>query len=55
MYAATATRKSLASCNFFSFIDPESDTDMNAEPAEHRFATWAREETRNTVAYFISL
>jgi len=40
MYAATATKKSLVTFKVYShlfiYFDPESYTDMNAEPAEHR-------------------
>jgi len=40
MYAATATKSLLMTCKLYSHLfinfDPESYTDMNVEPAEHR-------------------
>ena len=54
MYAATATKKSLVTCKVYShlfiYFDPESHTDMNVEPAEHRHLMSFDKE----VAYFVN-
>jgi len=40
MHGVTVTKKSLVTCKVYShlliYFDPESYTDMKAEPAEHR-------------------